>query len=589
MSLLSRRLGTAGIAGVLLVGVAATPSMAAPTAGRPVAAAQAATFDTTTAKERQRVDSIEAPKLGWYKCFDTAECATTRLPLDYDKPHGATTEIAVLRVKAKDQQHKIGTLFVNPGGPGGSGTDIALAAPSFLSESILQRFDVVGIDPRGIAASENVHCFPSVRDQTKVLADMNVAFPWGKAEEKKYVKAAKKFGKACSTTGKPLTGAMSTAEVVRDMEVLRRSVGDTKLSYLGFSYGTAIGQYYANMFPERFRAVVVDGVLDPQHWVGTTQTADQEQDQRLQSAEGAYRALKEILKRCDRAGKRYCVFSAGDPVKRFETIAKKLRQKPLVVGEGADSYTITYADFIGGVLGSLYGTGAGDSVTFMAQDLWTLLNPPSPAAATKARTALIQRIKDSRSKPSRDFPYDNGFETFAGVDCTDGLHPKDADKWPAMMEKADKRAPYFGRAWGWGTAQCARNTWTVHDEDAYTGPWTRRTAAPVLIVGTKWDPATNYDDAVSAARRLPNSRLLSNTNWGHTSYGSSKCATGAIDSYLLTGKLPAAGTVCEGDLQPFTEPLPTDETRSSLRAGTATQGRPPVATPLPPSVLNGNR
>jgi pimeloyl-ACP methyl ester carboxylesterase len=576
--LVGRFLG-AGAAALLLGGLVAAPAVAAP----PGAA-------KTSALERRRVDRVKTPKLGWYKCYDTAECATTRLPLDYDNPKGATTEIALLRIKATDQKHKIGSLFLNPGGPGGSGTDIALAAPFFLDPSLLARFDIVGFDPRGIAASTNVHCFKSVKDQTAVLRNMNVAFPWGKTEEAKYVSAAKKFGQACSTTGKPLTGAMSTAEVARDMDVLRRAVGDKKLNYLGFSYGTAIGQYYANMFPDRFRSIVVDGVLDPEHWVGTKKTANEEQDERLRSADGAYRALQEILKRCDKAGPAYCVFSDGDPAARFATIAAKLRQKPLVITDETGTYQITYADFIGGVLGSLYGTDAGDEVTGIAQQVWDLLYPPSPSVAAAAKTELIKRIVGMRQKPGRDFPYDNSFDAFAGVLCTDALHPKDASQWPALMAKADQRAPYFGRAWGWGSVQCARNTWTVHDEDAYTGPWNTRTAAPVLLVGTKWDPATNYDDAVSAAKRLPNSRLLSNTNWGHTSYGTSACATNAIDAYLLKGTLPAKGTVCQGAEQPFTTPLPTDPGAASLTAAVAAQqGRPPVATPLPISVLNGTR
>jgi pimeloyl-ACP methyl ester carboxylesterase len=574
---LERRFLAAGITGALLAAGAAVPALAAP------AATGRSASDKVSAQERKRVDSVRTPTLGWYQCYDYAECATTRLPLDYDKPRGATTEIALLRVKAKDQKNKIGSLFINPGGPGGSGTDIALAAPFFLSDSLLQRFDIVGVDPRGIANSTNVKCFPTVGDQDAVLGDMNVAFPWGEAEEATYVKAAKKFGKACSTTGKPLSGAMSTAEVVRDMEVLRRAVGDKKLTYLGFSYGTAIGQYYANMFPDRFRAIVVDGVLDPEHWVGTRRTANQEQDERLRSADGAYRALREILKRCDQAGEASCVFAGGDPVHNFETIAQRLRAKPLVIGDDSGSYTITYADFVGGVLGELYGVTAGDGVTGIAQDVWTLLSVSSAADRAGAKAALITRITDARAKPGRDFPYDNGFEAFAGVLCTDALHPKDASQWPALMAKADKRAPYFGRAWGWGSAQCARNTWTVRDEDAYTGPWNRRTAAPVLIVGNLWDPATNYDDAVSAAKLLPNSRLLTSTNWGHTAYGTSDCATGAIDTYLLSARLPAKGTVCEGAYQPFSQPAGT------MRAAGADQGRPPVATQLPVSVLNGNR
>ena len=581
MQRLRRSILVAGlVAGVLVAGV-------------PTAASAAGKPDTTSARERKRVDSVPTPKLGWYKCYDAAECATTSLPLDYDNPKGAKTQIAVLRIKAKDPKHKIGSLFLNPGGPGGSGTDIALAAPLFLSPALLDKFDIVGFDPRGIVSSDNLHCFKSVKDQSAVLNEMNVAFPWGKAEEKAYVDGAKKLGKACSNTGKPLSGAMSTAEVVRDMDVLRRAVGDKKLTYLGFSYGTAIGQYYANMFPDRFRAITVDGVLDPQHWVGTKATANLEQDQRIKSAAGAYRALQQILKRCDKAGEKYCAFAAGDPIKNFDTIAQKLRQKPLVVTDPQDgsSFTVSYADFVGGILGDLYDTHAGDLVTQDAQTIWTLLNPHNPAATSKASTALVKKIKINRgTKAGRDFPYDNSLETFEGVDCTDALHPKDANMWPSLMVTADQKAPYFGRAWGWATAPCARNTWTVRDEDAYAGPWTRRTAAPVLIVGTQWDPATNYDDAVSASKRLPNSRLLSNVNWGHTSYGTSDCATAAIDNYLLKGTLPAKGTVCTGSYQPFLTPLPTDPPATrTLEVPATAANRPQVTGPPMPSTLNGTR
>src|SRR5690349_11830332 len=384
---IGRSILAAGATGAILaaglVGAASPASAAAPVA-------------KTSAKERARVDKVRTPKLGWYKCYQIAECATTRLPLDYDKPKGATTEIAVVRIKAKDQKHKIGSLFLNPGGPGGSGVDIALAAPGFLSQSVLDKFDIVGFDPRGIASSDNIRCWKTVKDQTAVLQDMNVAFPWGKAEETKYVAAAKQFGKACSTTGKPLSGSMSTAEVVRDMDVLRRAVGDKKLSYLGFSYGTAIGQYYANMFPDRFRGIGVDGGLPPAHWAGTKPTANPEQDHRLRSADSAYRALQEILKRCDAAGEKYCAFAAGNPVANFDTIAQKLRQKPLVITDEFGTYTITYADFVGGILGDLYDVGAGDAVTQDSQYIWTLLTSTSQSARAAAKAGLIERIKKAR-------------------------------------------------------------------------------------------------------------------------------------------------------------------------------------------------
>ncbi|MFI5936404.1 alpha/beta hydrolase [Actinoplanes sp. NPDC051494] len=584
---LGKRLLTAGIAGVLAVApvaICASAAVGAPSGGPSGATAGA----RTGAVERQRVDAVRTPRIGWYECYGNAECATTELPLDYDEPRGATTEIALLRIKAKDQKNRIGSLFVNPGGPGGSGTSFAYSAQYFLSPAVLQRFDIVGFDPRGIGASENVRCFPSVRAQNAVLRDLNIAFPWGRAEEKKYIRAAEELGRACSSTGEPLTGSASTAEAARDMDVLRRAVGDDKLSYLGFSYGTAIGQYYANMFPDRFRTVAVDGVLDPEHWAGTGSTAGQGQDQRVRSAAGAHRALMEILGRCDEAGPKYCVFAAGDPKKRFEVIARKLRAEPIEITDEFGTYTISYADFVGGMLGALYGVDAGDFTTYLAQEVWTLLFPPSAAAAGTAKAALIRRIKQARTRPGRDFPYDNSLESASAVACADAQHPRDADLFPALTAAADKKAPYFGRAWGWATVQCSRSTWTARDEDAYTGPWTTRTAAPVLLVGTRWDPATSYEDAVSAAGRLPNSFLLSSTNWGHTSYGTSACATGAIDTYLLSGALPARGTLCKGDYEPFTAPLPVGGSSSGAESPREA-GLPPVADPLPLSILNGNR
>ena len=601
-------LWAAGLSGALLAASVTVPAVAAPTTTA-AAAGFAARTDVTSAAEKKRVDRVKTPKLGWYPCYDYAECATVDLPLDYDKPTGAKTEIAVLRVKAKNQKAKIGSLFLNPGGPGGSGTDIALAAPYFLSESVLEKFDIVGVDPRGIAGSQNVRCFPSVKAQTEAYAGLNVAFPYGKKEEAAYIASAKAVGRGCSTTGKAVAGAMSTAEVARDMDVLRRAVGDKKLNFLGFSYGTALGQYYANMFPDRVRAVAVDGVINPITWTGNSRTRNRIQDDRLRSADGAYKALREILERCDTAGEKFCTFAAGDPIKNFDTITKKLKAKPVTVTDEFGTYTVTYADFIGGILGALYSPNAGDAVATSAKQLWDIINADSSVTAARqaaAKAALAQRIREARgSAPGRDFPYDNGLETYAGVACTDGLHPKNAESWPAETAKYDTRAPYFGRAWGWGTASCASKTWTVRDEDAYRGPFNRRTAAPVLVIGSYWDPATNYVEAVESARMLPNSRLLSSTNFGHTAYGTSACATGAIDQYLLTGALPAAGTVCQGDIQPFTEPLVTepDETARAKRMndtktdlankGAPAAGEPkqlpPVANRVPTSTLNGTR
>jgi pimeloyl-ACP methyl ester carboxylesterase len=567
MHLFRSRLLAAGAAGIALVAGVAVPAQAA--------------------GKKTGVDSVPTPKLGWYKCYQIAECATVKLPLDYDQPKGAKTEIAVLRIKAKDQKHKVGSLFINPGGPGGSATSFALDAPYFLSESLLQKFDIVGVDPRGIGASANIKCFNSVKAQTQVLEKLNVAFPIGKKEEATYTAGSKAFGKACSTTGKPLSGAMSTAEVARDMDVMRRAVGDKKLTYLGFSYGTALGEYYANMFPDRVRALAIDGNLDPRAWVGAGSAGNRILDARLHSADGAYRSLKEIFKRCDQAGEKYCAFAAGDPEANFAAIAKSLKAKPIVITDDQGTYKITYADFAAAELSALYSPYAGEDSMRLAADVAELIKGGSSAAA--ARVSVLRRIQTARA-PGYDFPYDNGYESTMGVVCTDGTHPKNAASWAAATAARDKQAPYFGKVWGYLDAPCARDTWTVRDEDAYRGPFNKRTSAPVLLIGNYWDPATNYDSSVAMSRQLPNSRLLSSDNWGHTAYGTGACATNAIDGYLLNGTLPAKGTVCAAQHQPFTDPIETGEpATASTMAATAGKRLPPVAAPRPISILVGGR
>ncbi|MGH3241603.1 MAG: alpha/beta fold hydrolase, partial [Spirillospora sp.] len=387
---LRNRILAVGAAAVALVPALAVTAVADPGAPGVPGVRGAPAGDTTSPAEKKRVDSVPTPKLDWYKCYGTAECATVRLPLDYDDPKGATTELAVLRVKARDAKKRVGSLFVNPGGPGGQGTALAYQAQDFLGPDVVDRFDVVGFDPRGIGFSDNVACFKSNKDQALALAGLDVAFPVGKKQEAAYIKSATALGEGCSTTGKKLAGAMSTGQAARDMDVLRRAVGDKKLTYLGFSYGTALGQYYANMFPDRMRAVVVDGVINPVSWVGTEKTKDEILDDRLRSADGAYKALKEILVRCGKAGKAKCTFAEfGDPVKNFDVLANRLRAKPADI----EGQKVTYADLVGLVLGELYSPDGYSFIDLIITDLWKATSPASTAAqAAAARGALAARI-----------------------------------------------------------------------------------------------------------------------------------------------------------------------------------------------------
>lgn len=283
--------------------------------------------------------------------------------------------MALLKVPANDQAHKIGSLFVNPGGPGGSAVDMAAAAPYLFNTAITSRFDVIGIDPRGVAYSDQLHCFPDARRQQPVLTKLNLPFPVTRKEVRSYSRGAEQLGRACSDYGKKLAGAMSTAEDARDMDVIRRAVGDRQLTYLGFSYGTYLGQVYANLFPDRVRSMVIDGVLDPIAWAGTPDTADIPQTLRVPSGQGAYRALKEALRRCDVVGVTTCAFAsttAGQTsLQKFDALAASMRTNPIVISDPDEGdYTVDYATMIAVTLSDLYDPSGAEYVMDDLQFLW---------------------------------------------------------------------------------------------------------------------------------------------------------------------------------------------------------------------------
>jgi pimeloyl-ACP methyl ester carboxylesterase len=522
-------------------------------------------FDRTGVAEAQRVDRVPTPKLDWTGCgayAPNAQCATVVLPLDYDEPNGVKTNVAVLRIKAADQARKIGTLFVNPGGPGGSGTLFAAQSGTFMGSEVLARFDILGFDPRGTHYSDNVRCWSSTEARSRALAGMAVPFPTTAQQTAAYIKAARALGQACSTTGKPLSGAMSTADVARDMDVLRRAVGDRQLTYFGISYGSFLGQVYANLFPDRVRALAIDAILDPQAVVGTPATRSIPSTVRGKAPEAAARALHELLVRCRNAGSGRCSFAAtGDPIANYNAVINTLEQTPLTVTDpsSARSITVTYPLAIAGLwqlLTTPQGVaGIADILTWTS----TLQNPAAPvpqrAAANAALFQALTRLQTPSAPPGpAPWPsttYDNTLDATFSLVCTDGLHPTSADQWPAYADTADTRVPGFGRLAAWADAPCASATWTAAGNNTYRGPFNRRTTSPVLIIGNYWDPSTNYDNAVTVSRHLPNSRLVSVDSWGHTAFTRSTCLDNTLQTYFLTQAIPAPGAHCTGTYQPF--------------------------------------
>ncbi|MEA2220691.1 MAG: hypothetical protein QOJ35_3317 [Solirubrobacteraceae bacterium] len=490
--------------------------------------------------------SAAPQKVSWSRCFAKLgpfECGTVQVPLDYDAPNGATVSIALVRLPATDPSRRLGSLFFNPGGPGGSGVDYTVfAGPSLYTPEVRARFDLVGFDPRGIGRSTALRCFGTPRQWDALFTPF--AFPTTAEEEQAWMSADRALDDACARRGGAIADHMSTADVARDLDVLRRAVGDDKLTYAGVSYGSYLGVTYANLFPQRVRALVVDGVLDPIAW--STGRGDEAArlpfSTRLHSDAGAQATLDEFFRLCD-AGGPACAFS-GDAAVRFAALAAAVRAHPVHVDlPDGTSIDVDYSILIGTTLRALYDSSSWEDFAGLLADL----------ASRAAPAALGARLQRFMARPAyiakRGFPrYDNLVEGFPAVACADSDNPDSYAAWSTAGTAADASG-YFGRIWTWVSSICAQ--WPHADADRYAGPFDRFTANPVLVVGNQFDPATRYEGAVTVAHLLPSSALLTVHGWGHTSLFLSQCADEAITRYLVDLATPAPGTVCEQDHVPF--------------------------------------
>jgi pimeloyl-ACP methyl ester carboxylesterase len=489
-------------------------------------------------------------KISWSKCYAQMgpfECGTVQVPLDYDQPNGPAISIALVRLKATDPSQRIGSLFLNPGGPGGSGVDFVVFAAQFLySPEIRARFDIVGFDPRGIGRSTAMRCFGNEKQWAPFFTPF--AFPMTPEEEQIWIAADRYLTDACDKRGGKIENHMSTANVARDLDFLRSAVGDAKLTYAGYSYGSYLGVTYANLFPNNVRALIVDGVLDPIAWsTGRGNEAESLPfSTRLHSDVGAQATLDEFFRLCD-AGGVNCAFS-GDAAGRFAALADRLRAEPLELTfpDGSQLF-FDYSALIGSSLGAMYDSFSWPGFAQFLADIESFTNQAQLAEQAKsfmARPAYITK---------RGFPnYPNLVEGFPSVACSDSDNPDSYDAWSAAGAEADAANGYFGRIWTWISSPCAE--WPNADSDRYMGPFDNNTANPVLVIGNLFDPATPYHGAQVVADLLPNSALLTVHGWAHTSLLLSHCVDAAVDAYLIDITTPAPGTVCEQDVVPFANP-----------------------------------
>ncbi|GAB2822923.1 alpha/beta hydrolase [Actinoallomurus bryophytorum] len=483
------------------------------------------------------------PALHWISCDDGFQCATAQVPLDHRRPHGAMIDIAVMRHPATDTAHRIGSLFVNGGGP--SEQLLPLRAEyGRIPAAWRARYDIVGFDPRGFGSSTAIRCFPTMDAESKFLSGLP-AVPDTGPQIADWDRTWARFDARCASRGGALLRHDSTADVARDMDLLRQATGDPVMNYVGLSYGTGLGATYANLFPGRVGRMILDGNLDPVAW--THGDGRLPAFLRMGADKASAATLDALLDLCGKASTTACAFSAGTPAAthaKFETLLSRLRAHPVPIGTPPD--TLSCDDLCAVFSLPLADVGAWKAGTDQLQQLWTASATGHPVTAPARSSLTAPQAPSSLAAPQA--PYAGQEQTLA-VLCSDSANPRDPRAYTAAARLASARSGLIGLSWVWPSEACAK--WPT-GRDGYTGPWNRRTAGPILLVGITGDPATSYANSVAMSRALARARLLTVHGYGHTELSNpSACAGDYEDRYLLTGALPPPGTVCEQDTIPF--------------------------------------
>ena len=461
--------------------------------------------------------SFYGQKPSWKGCDDGFECATVQVPLDYAKPTGDKVGISVIRLPAEDKSDRIGSLLTNPGGPGGSGVDFVRQAARTFGQDLRRRFDIVGFDPRGVAASDPVSCNTGPQLDTFFATDTS---PDDKQETDALGTAGKEFAQRCKTKAGTELPYVGTVNAARDMDVLRAALGDEKLTYYGASYGTYLGAFYAEQFPKNIRAFVLDGAVDPE--LSSTELL-------VEQAKGFETALRAFADDCVTTGG--CPFgtSSDEVIAKISSFLSATDKKPLT--NSRDSRKVTESLAVMGIARSLY-----------VKEYWPVLRQALTQAMQKSDGTVLLALADEMVERKPDGTYSNQTDANLAVNCVDKPNPPDLAAYAKYVDEAEKTSPRFGPFVVWGGLPCVY--WPTQTKQA-PQPVTAKGAPPILVIGTIRDPATPYKWAQSLADQLSSGVLLTFNGDGHTAYlQGNACITKATDNYLITTDPPKTGTTC---------------------------------------------
>jgi pimeloyl-ACP methyl ester carboxylesterase len=461
--------------------------------------------------------SYYGQKLQWSDCENGDRCARLTVPLDYRQPSGTTIQLAVLEVPAADPGSRVGSLVINPGGPGEPGTSYAALGAQAFGQPLLDHFDIVGFDPRGTGQSSPVDC---LSDSALDAYLAEVPDPSTPAELTTFKASQRALATGCSRLSGALASHISTVESARDLDILRSALGDPTLNYLGSSYGTKLGATYAQLFPQRVGRFVLDGAVD----VSLSTRA-----QTLQQAAGFQQALESYAANCvSSSGGCFLGKTVPEVLQAVSTLVDHTAQHPLPAGSGRE---LTAGN-------AFYGI----AVTLYSRNYWVLLSSALRAALGGDGSQLM-RLADAYASRNADGTFqNNSMEAFYAISCLDDPSSVPYAQVPAQYPAFEKASPVFGKVFAWSLASCRGFT---PRSDQPVPVIHAKGAAPIVVIGTTRDPATPFHWAVDLAHQLDSGVLLRRDGDGHTGYHTGNtCIDDAVESYLVAGVVPKNNTSC---------------------------------------------
>jgi pimeloyl-ACP methyl ester carboxylesterase len=450
----------------------------------------------------------------WSDCGNHFQCAAIPMPRDYLDPSHGTLTVELIRLPASNPARRIGSLIMNPGGPGGSGIEFIREGAEAFPRELRQRFDLVGFDPRGVNASSPVRCIDNLDGRAALDPS-----PDNARELAALVADAKAYAGACEKRNAENLPYLSTDAVAHDLDRIRAALGDSKLTYLGFSYGTLIGSTYAQLFPTRIRAMALDGAVDPSLGLEAFRAG-----QAVAFEASLHKFLTDCAKHpsCD-------FYEGGRSARAFDALMARIDKQSLPTPHAGGRRRVGPGLASSAVLGAMYSATS-----------WSTL--ASALAFAKAGDgSLLLLISDPFRGRKENGAYSNQQDAYTANTCLDFPAPTAVGTYTSWANRLRKVAPHFAQQVAYNDLSCAY--WAVHAERTPARVQAAG-APPIVVVGSTGDPATPYKWAVSLAKQLASGVLVTRTGFGHTGYEASRCVREALDAYLLDLKVPRRGLAC---------------------------------------------